>query len=260
MRELERDLSPHNGQGARRDPVPPLVVVGRGRAGGAIAGAAREAGIVVRACGRDDALAAGRGPTPALLCVPDAAIGEAAAAIVPAIPPLRFVGHVSGASRLDVLAAAGEAGAETFSVHPLQTFAHAGSDLAGAPCAIDASTPDALALAGSLAAALGMRAFELSDEDRVAYHAAAAIASNFLVALEESATEVLARIGVEGGRELLAPLVLRTATNWAEHGPRALTGPIARGDAATVEGHREALRDVAPGLVPLYDELAARTR
>ena len=59
-------------------------------------------------------------------------------------------------------------------------------------------------------------------------------------------------------RELLAPLVLRTAANWAERGPRALTGPIARGDAATVARHRAALREIAPELLPLYEALAAR--
>ena len=76
-----------------------------------------------------------------------------------------------------------------------------------------------------------MRPFEVPEEKRAAYHAAAAMASNLLIALEESAAEVLARIGIEDPRELLAPLVLRTAANWAERGPDALTGPIARGDA-----------------------------
>ncbi len=80
-----------------------------------------------------------------------------------------------------------------------------------------------------------MRPFEVPEEKRAAYHAAAAMASNLLVALEESAAEVLARIGIEDPRELLAPLVLRTAANWAERGPDALTGPIARGDRATVQ-------------------------
>ena len=61
-------------------------------------------------------------------------------------------------------------------------------------------------------------------------------------------------------RELLAPLVLRTAANWAERGPEALTGPIARGDEATVERHLAALRDTAPELLPLYEALAERAR
>jgi predicted short-subunit dehydrogenase-like oxidoreductase (DUF2520 family) len=103
-----------------------------------------------------------------------------------------------------------------------------------------------------------MRPFEVPEESRAAYHAAAAMSSNLLIALEESAAEVLERIGVEDARELLAPLVLRTAANWAERGPEALTGPIARGDRATVQRHRVALAESAPELVRLYDVLAMR--
>jgi predicted short-subunit dehydrogenase-like oxidoreductase (DUF2520 family) len=103
-----------------------------------------------------------------------------------------------------------------------------------------------------------MRPFEVPEERRAAYHAAASIASNLLVALEESSAELLDRIGIEDGRELLAPLVLRTAANWAERGSEALTGPIARGDSATVERHLAALRESAPELLPLYEALAER--
>ena len=59
---------------------------------------------------------------------------------------------------------------------------------------------------------------------------------------------------------MVAPLVLRTAANWSERGAAALTGPIARGDAAIVDRHIAALRERAPELVPLYEALAARTR
>jgi predicted short-subunit dehydrogenase-like oxidoreductase (DUF2520 family) len=65
---------------------------------------------------------------------------------------------------------------------------------------------------------------------------------------------------VDDARELLAPLVLRTAANWAEDGPDALTGPIARGDEATVARHREAIAAIAPELTAMYDALAERTR
>jgi predicted short-subunit dehydrogenase-like oxidoreductase (DUF2520 family) len=85
------------------------------------------------------------------------------------------------------------------------------------------------------------------------------MASNFLIALEEAAAELLGDITPDA-RELLAPLVLRTAANWSERGAAALTGPIARGDTATVERHLEALRERAPELVPLYEALAERTR
>jgi predicted short-subunit dehydrogenase-like oxidoreductase (DUF2520 family) len=207
---------------------------------------------------REHAVKACRRAEVALLCVPDAAIAEACAAIADAVPPLRFVGHVSGATTLDALAAARARGAEAFSLHPLQTIPDADADLSGAPCAVSGSSLGGLELARRLAERLGMRPFELAEERRAAYHAAAAIASNLLVALEESSAELLERLGIEDARELLAPLVLRTAVNWAERGPEALTGPIARGDAATVERHRAALRESAPELLPLYEALAER--
>lgn len=215
----------------------------------------------VALAGRDDALDLCRDSEIALLCVPDAAIPEACASLTAAVPPLRFVGHTSGATGLDALAAAAERGAEIFSLHPLQTVPEGSvSPLADAPCAVAGSSPDAIELARALAHRLGMKPFEVPDESRAAYHAAASIASNFLVALEESAAELLARAGIEDGHELLAPLVLRSAANWAEQGGAALTGPIARGDEATVQVHLEALRNTTPELIGLYEALAERTR
>jgi predicted short-subunit dehydrogenase-like oxidoreductase (DUF2520 family) len=257
MRELERDL-PDATAPLADDWLPPLAVVGAGRAGRSIAAAAELAGVPAELAGREEALEACRRAEVALLCVPDAAIADACATIAVAVPPLRFVGHVSGATTLDALAPARERGAETFSLHPLQTILDGSADLTGAPGAVSGSSAAALRLAERLAGRLGMRPFEVPEERRAAYHAAASIASNLLVALEESSAELLDRIGIENARELLAPLVLRTAANWAERGPGALTGPIARGDGATVERHLAALRDTAPELLPLYEALADR--
>jgi predicted short-subunit dehydrogenase-like oxidoreductase (DUF2520 family) len=120
------------------------------------------------------------------------------------------------------------------------------------------SSAGATRFATELAEALEMRPFEVPEESRAAYHAAASIASNLLVALEESAAELLSRTGVDDARELLAPLVLQTAANWAERGPEALTGPIARGDAATVDRHLEAISEIAPELLAAYEALAER--
>jgi predicted short-subunit dehydrogenase-like oxidoreductase (DUF2520 family) len=261
MRELERDLPKHAAPDADALPFSKLAVVGPGRAGGSIAGAATAAGLTVRLAGREDALEACRDSEVALLCVPDGEIAAACATVANAVPPLRFVGHVSGATALDALSAAGDAGAEVFSLHPLQTIPDAQTDLVGAPCAIAASTPRAMTLARELAHRLQMRPFELPEDMRDTYHAAAAMASNLFVALEESAADLMDRAGVEGtGRELLAPLVMRSAANWAERGADALTGPIARGDTATVERHLEALRATYPELVPVYEALAERAR
>ena len=259
MRELERDL-PSPSATAQQAVIPALAVGGAGRVGSSIAGAAERAGIDIRLAGRNEAIDARGEAEAVLLCVPDEAIAEAAATIAAAAPGLRFAGHTSGASGLDALKPLAAAGAATFSLHPLQTVPDGNTDFTGCPAAISGSTAEALELARALAERLGMRPFEIPDEHRAVYHAAASIASNFLVALEESAAGLLAEAGAPDARELLAPLVLRTAANWSERGAAALTGPIARGDEATVARHLEALRETAPELVPLYEALAERTR
>lgn len=227
---------------------PRLAVVGRGRMGAAIAGALTRAGYEISGpLGRG---ADGRGADAVLLCVPDAEIARAALQIVPG--PL--VGHCSGATGLDVLAPH-----QAFSLHPLMTVTAEGAEFAGAGAAIAGSTPLALALAGALARALGMHPVEVAEEDRAAYHAAASMASNFLVTLEAAAERVAHAAGVE--RDQLVPLVRATVENWARLGPeRALTGPVARGDEATVGRQRAAIGHAAPDLLPLFDALVQATR
>jgi predicted short-subunit dehydrogenase-like oxidoreductase (DUF2520 family) len=231
-------------------------VVGAGRLGTALAAALDRAGYPVEG-------PAGRGEVPAgcdaiVLCVPDAEIPSAAAAVAGAAP---LVGHTSGATPIAAL----EAGAGRFGLHPLQTFAEgAGPDaFAGAGCAIAGDSDEALAFAARLAHDLGMTPFEIAEAGRAAYHAAASIASNFLVALEAAAERVAGAAGLAPteARALLAPLVRRTVEQWAAAGPeRALTGPVARGDDATVAAQRQAVAAAAPELIPLFDELVERTR
>lgn len=264
MRELERDpnFTPRSGatESSQAASLPALAIVGAGRAGRAIHRAALAAGLEVELAGRGDAVAkAGRAEI-ALLCVPDAAIAEVCAAIARPASGIRLVGHTSGATGLDALEPARTAGAGVFSLHPLQTIPDGTAELAGAPCAVSGSDQNAAGLARRLASALGMRPFDLPEPSRAAYHAAAAIASNFLVTLEESAAELLERAGIDQARELLGPLVLRSALNWSERGREALTGPIARGDEATVERHLEALEQLYPELIDAYGALAERTR
>ncbi len=185
-----------------------------------------------------------------LLCVPDGQIVEAVAHIAPGV----LVGHCSGATGVDVLAPR-----EAFSLHPLMTVTAEGARFAGAGAAIAASSPRALRVADELAAALGMRAIEISDEHRAAYHAAASIASNFLVTLQAAAEQLAATTGAD--RELFVPLVRATVENWAAlGGERALTGPVARGDEATVDGQREAIAARCPELLPLFDAMVQTTR
>ena len=244
MRELERAAANFSPALPRR-----IALVGRGRLGSALHTALEAAGIEVFPLGRDERP---DGPVDAvLLCVPDAVIADAAAVVAGSAP---LIGHTSGATALDVLGAP-----EAFGLHPLQTFTAAGGSFAGAGAAIGGTTPGAVATAAALARCLRMRPFELADSDRPAYHAAASIASNFLVTLEAAAEQVAATAGVD--RALLAPLVRQTVENWAALGPeRALTGPVARGDEATVERQREAVASAAPELAELFDALVEATR
>jgi predicted short-subunit dehydrogenase-like oxidoreductase (DUF2520 family) len=223
-------------------------VVGAGRLGTALAAALHDAGLDVEGpLGRG---ARCQDADVVLLCVPDAEIAAAAAAVAPG----RLVGHCSGATTLGALAPH-----EAFSLHPLMTVTGAGAVFAGAGCAVAGSTPRALATAESLCAVLGMTAVAIDDADRAAYHAAASIASNFLVTLEAAAERIAATAGAD--RDMLVPLVRATVENWAAAGPeRALTGPIARGDEETVARQRAAVGERAPELLELFDALAAATR
>ena len=104
-----------------------------------------------------------------------------------------------------------------------------------------------------------MTAVEILDEHRAAYHAAASIASNFLITLEDAAELLLSTTGAD--RSILVPLVRAAVENWATlGGPAALTGPIARGDNATVARQRGAVVARTPELLALFDAFAERTR
>jgi predicted short-subunit dehydrogenase-like oxidoreductase (DUF2520 family) len=243
MRELERDLP----SSARTK----VAIVGAGRLGGALADALLEVGYEI-----DGPL--GRGVAPresdvVLLCVPDREIAAAAAGISLRAPsPL--VGHCSGATGLAALAPH-----EAFSLHPLMTVTAQGARFRGAGATIAGTTPRALAIARELASALGMQAVEIAERDRVAYHAAASMASNFLITLEGAAERLAATAGVE--RSLLVPLVRATVESWAALGPeRALTGPVARGDEETVARQRAEIATRTPELLGLFDALAHATR
>jgi predicted short-subunit dehydrogenase-like oxidoreductase (DUF2520 family) len=249
MRELDQ---PHEGHIS--DAIERVAIVGPGRLGTAIASALTRAGVTADGpYGRDDSVAVDAAALDAvLLCVPDAEIAAVAQTLPVAVP----VGHCSGATALDVLAPH-----EAFSVHPLMTVPVGASStvLAGAGAAVAGSTPRALALAQELAQRLAMRPIEIAEHDRTAYHAAACIASNFLVTLEAAAERVAATAGLSA--ELLVPLVRATVENWATLGPQAaLTGPVARGDEPTIERQRAALAERVPELLELFDACVDATR
>ena len=211
-------------------------VVGHGRVGSAISARLCEHGIVVH----EDQ------PDLVLLCVPDSAIRDVAAEIAPG----PWVAHVSGATSLSALAPH----VRRFGVHPLQTFTRARGpeQLDGAWAAVTAETDDARTRGLWLAGRLGLRPFELRDESRILYHAGAAMASNYLVTLHRLASRLFEQAGAPP--EALLPLMRRTIDNGFE-----LTGPIARGDWATVDAHLAAIHEAAPEIELVYRALAQVT-
>ncbi|MDQ2700017.1 MAG: DUF2520 domain-containing protein [Actinomycetota bacterium] len=234
-----------------------MTIVGPGRVGHSIADAAVRAGLRVELLGRDfDASLSGSKTV--LICVPDQEIERVADQLAGGAQLPAFTGHTSGATRLDVLDACQTDGA--FSLHPLQTVPTGSTDLNGCPAACAGSGPAATGLATALARTVGMLPFEIEEKHRAIYHAAASMASNYLVTLEQTAAGLLGEAGVENPRAVLAPLVTRTLANWEKDGAEALTGPIVRGDESTVETHRRALAAGHPEVLPLYDALAERTR
>jgi predicted short-subunit dehydrogenase-like oxidoreductase (DUF2520 family) len=192
----------------------------------------------------------GAGYDVVLLAVPDSQIHVAASVVRRGA----LVGHCAGSLGVGVLAPH-----EAFALHPLMTVTQQGAAFAGAGAAIAGSTARGLGVARTLAEALGMTAFEIDDADRAAYHAAASIAANFLVTLEDAAETMMASAGAP--RAVLLPLARAALENWAASGARtAMTGPIARGDEATVERQRTAVGERAPQLLALFDAMCERTR
>jgi predicted short-subunit dehydrogenase-like oxidoreductase (DUF2520 family) len=212
-----------------------ITVIGGGRAGSAIAARLRERDVDLQADGELR-----------LLCVPDSAIAEVAAAIAPG----PWVAHVSGATPLAALAPH----TRRFSVHPLQTLVRSRGpeQLDGAWAAVTSESPAAHTNAVWLAETLGLKPFDLADDARALYHAGAMFASGFLVTIHRVAALLAADAGAPP--EGLLPLMRRTMENDFE-----LTGPISRGDRETIASHLAAIRQHEPQLESLYTELVEAT-
>jgi predicted short-subunit dehydrogenase-like oxidoreductase (DUF2520 family) len=233
-----------------------LALVGPGRAGTAIAVAFAARGwTVVGVAGRDPERATAlaerldapvrahaevaHGADLVVVATPDGVIEEAALAVLPGLEPGAHVVHLAGARGLEAFGAARDAaGAWHFgALHPLQTLS--GSDgaarLAGAYAAVEG--PPAIA---DLAREIGMVPFRVDPDRRERYHAAAAVASNHLVALAGQVERLAAAADVPF--DAFLPLMRASLEAVASMGPdAALTGPVARGDRATVTAHLDAL-------------------
>jgi predicted short-subunit dehydrogenase-like oxidoreductase (DUF2520 family) len=267
-----------------------LAVIGAGRVGGALGRLLTRAGYrVVAVAGRTRRSAAsaarfiGAGEPTA-----DAAAAAARAAIILITVPDReirgvcerigrgggfrrgaLVLHASGAHTRELLDAARGAGALRAVLHPLQAVPSRELGVVNIPGSYFRTEADrgARARVRALVGALGGTELRLpgwagDPQSAALYHAGAVAASNYLVTLLDFAARLLGTLGAERRQALRAvlPLVRGTLANVERLGiPAALTGPIARGDAATVAAHVAALRERAPELLALNLLLARET-
>ena len=234
-------------------------LVGPGRAGGAlgtalvaagwrvgrVAGRSADADSVGAAATRFDAEATGagsvgRGVSLVVIATPDGVIGDVAAAVAPSLEPGALVLHLSGAVGVAALApivAARDVG-DVGALHPLQTLPSAevgAARLAGSWAAVAGSSR-----VHDLATELGLVPFAVDERHRAAYHAAASVASNHVVALLGQVESIAASAGAPFAA--FEPLVRATVDNAFALGPQAaLTGPVARGDVETVVRHLAAV-------------------
>ena len=226
-------------------------VIGPGRAGLSLCTAFEKAGWRVRTpLGRgDDLSTAARNCDLLLIATPDSTVASIAASVLPVAETV--VAHVAGSLGLEVL----EPHARRASLHPLRALPTTTSDVAGAWFAVSGDP-----IAAEAVTDLGGRAITVPDDarSRAAYHAAAVVASNHLVALLDSVERIAAVAGVP--LYAFFDLIRGTVDNFEVLGPeRALTGPIARGDWATIAKHhatipaseRDAYRAMAKGAARL---------
>ncbi|MBP2640424.1 MAG: hypothetical protein H6Q66_1375 [Firmicutes bacterium] len=200
------------------------------------------------------------------LTVPDRFIGEVVSAIAAGggFRPEQSVFHTCGSMSAEVLKPAQLLGAFTGSIHPLQSFADietAKTNLPGSYFALDGDE-QAIACGQKIIAVLGGHSFFVPAKDRALYHAAACVASNYLVSLTYCAAKMYEKFGLSSTNALhaLAPLIQGTLANLQKVGlPDALTGPISRGDLPTIEGHFKALSEFNNGETELYKVLGLYT-
>lgn len=178
--------------------------------------------------------------------------------------PGHTVIHTSGALPASILQPAKEQGAQILSLHPLQSFASpemAVNNLPGSFFTIEGDN-GAYNLAENMVRALDGNSFRINEEDKPLYHAAACIASNFMVTLIDYAINVLALTGIpkEQGIKAIQPLINGTINNIRNLGTaKALTGPISRGDGGTVNKHLKDLQKKNPEYKELYHQLGLYT-
>jgi predicted short-subunit dehydrogenase-like oxidoreductase (DUF2520 family) len=193
------------------------------------------------------------------ITTPDRAIAPVAEEIAGGggFRPGQIVVHMSGSLTSDVLGPARTVGAFVASLHPLQSFADDEQAKKNIPGSVFCLEGDEGALPGlrELIRVFGGTELSIPKQDKPLYHAAAVVASNYFVTLLWTATLMLGEIGMDEKTAIraLMPLVEGTLANVKAVGvPRALTGPIARGDAPTIADHVETIQRKRPDLLEFY--------
>lgn len=190
-----------------------------------------------------------------LLSVPDGEIASVATALAASgvLPAGQVVFHASGAGEAALLAPLAGQGLYCASLHPAFSFAEparAVQGFAGTRCALEGDERAFVPLQ-ALASALGGQPFLLAPGGKVAYHAALAVASNYLVTLHQLALQLSASAGMapSQAQAVIGDLMQKTLANSLALGPAAaLTGPIVRGDAGTVARHRTVMTSAEDAL------------
>jgi predicted short-subunit dehydrogenase-like oxidoreductase (DUF2520 family) len=176
----------------------------------------------------------------------------------------KFIFHMSGAGGLDLLEPAKKAGAAVASIHPLQSFSsidQAIKNIPGSYFAITADKKDQTT-AKNIVRDLGGIPFFISSDQKPLYHAAACIASNYLVSLMNTVESIYQAIGMneKDARKAYLPLVYGSLKNIENSGSiSSLTGPIARGDFGTIKKHMTAINKNLPQYSSMYSSLGLRT-
>jgi predicted short-subunit dehydrogenase-like oxidoreductase (DUF2520 family) len=198
-----------------------------------------------------------------LLAVPDDELRALVSGLVAADAwhPGQLAAHTSGAVGISVLDAASARGVLPLALHPVMTFAGRPEDLdrlAGASFGVTA--PDELRpVAEALVVEIGGEPVWVPELARPLYHAALTIGANHLTTLVNDALDLLVHAGIDYPARLLSPLLSAALDNALRLGDAALTGPVSRGDAATVAAHLNTLSAQAPGVLGSYLAMSLRT-
>ncbi len=198
-----------------------------------------------------------------LLAVPDDVLRPLVAGLADtgAWRPGQLVAHTSGAQGIGVLDPAAARGVLALALHPVMTFTGRPEDLDrlnGATFGVT-STDELRPVAESLVVEMGGEPVWVPEPARALYHAALSIGSNHLVTLVNDTLALLDSVGVEEPARLVAPLLSASLDNVLRLRDAALTGPVSRGDVATVSAHVRTLSERAPDVLPSYAALARRT-